>query len=42
MNTEKYLSYYFPFDKIDFVKKGDGIFMEYGRCADDVFFYSYR
>lgn len=30
MTTEKYLSYFFPFNKIDFVKKRDGIFMEYG------------
>ena len=35
MTTEKYLSYFFPFDKINFCKKRDGIFMEYGRCADD-------
>lgn len=30
MTTEKYLSYFFLFNKIDFVKKRDGIFMEYG------------
>ena len=32
MTTEKYLSYFFPFDKIDFVKKG----MESSWSTDDV------
>ena len=32
MTTEKYLSYFFPFDKIDFVKKG----MESSWNTDDV------
>lgn len=32
MTTEKYLSYFFPFDKIDFVKKG----LESSWCTDDV------
>lgn len=32
MTTEKYLSYFFPFDKIDFVKKG----MESSGNTDDV------
>lgn len=32
MTTEKYLSYFFPFDKIDFVKKG----MEYSWSTDDM------
>ena len=32
MTTEKYLSYFFPFDKIDFVKKG----MESSGSTDDV------
>ena len=31
MTTEKYLSYFFPFDKIDFVKKG----MESSWSTDD-------
>ena len=32
MTTEKYLFYFFPFDKIDFVKKG----MESSGSTDDV------
>lgn len=32
MTTEKYLSYFFPFDKIDFMKKG----MESSWSTDDV------
>ena len=32
MTTEKYLSYFFPFDKIDFVKKG----LESSWSTDDV------